>query len=104
MTVESNFAIAIATSKVIGLKISRQFFNQWEAKQKAVAASSCTRDFSRSLNKWQVIVRNSDRLIALFARVLIGRSDYFVIGFSTVIWKPLQYHTWFHWWTWFTHG
>ena len=40
------------------LKVSRQFFNQWEAKQKPIAA--CTRDFSRALNKLQVIVRNSD--------------------------------------------
>ena len=42
MTVESNNVIAIATL-VIGLKESRQFFNQLEAKPKPMAP--CTRDF-----------------------------------------------------------
>ena len=47
MTVESNYVIAIATLiLVIGLKDSRQFFNLWEAKPKAIAP--CTRDFSRA--------------------------------------------------------
>ena len=43
------------------------------------------RDFSCALDKLQVITRNSDWFIVLFAHVLIGRSDYFGIGFSTVI-------------------
>ena len=75
--------------EVIGLKISRQFFNQWEEKQIPIAA--CTRDFSRAMNKLQVTARNSDWFIALFAcfPALIGESDYFSIGFSRVIWKPL---------------
>ena len=34
---------------VIGLKGSRQFFNQWEAKPKPIAP--CTRDFSRASSK-----------------------------------------------------
>ena len=38
--------------------------------------------FSRALSKLQVIAGNSDWLIALFAPVVIGRSNYFVIGFS----------------------
>ena len=42
MTVESNYVIAIATL-VIGLKDSRQFFNQLEAKPKPIAP--CMRDF-----------------------------------------------------------
>ena len=42
---------------MIGLKISRQFFNKWEAKPKPIAP--CARDFSRSLSKLQVIARNS---------------------------------------------
>ena len=68
---------------MIGLKISGQFFNQWEAKQKPITA--CTRDFSRTLNKLQVIDANSDWFIVLFAPVVIGHSSYFAIGFSTVI-------------------
>ena len=69
-----------------GLRVLRQVFNQWEAKQKPTAA--CMRDFSRALNKLQEIARSSYWFIAVFAPVLIGRSDYFGIGFSTVIWKP----------------
>ena len=72
---------------VIGLKISRHFFNQWEAKAKPIAP--CTRDFSRALSKLQFVARDSDWLIAQFAPVVIGRSNYLVNGFSTVIWKPL---------------
>ena len=72
---------------VIGLKDSRQFFNQWEAKPKPIAL--CTRDFSRGLSELHVIARNFDWFIALSAPVVIGRSNYFGFGFSTVIWKPL---------------
>ena len=81
MTVEINYAIAIAI--MIGLKISRQLFSQREPKQNQTAA--CTRDFSRALNKLQIIARNSDWLIALLTPVVIGQSNYFGIGFSTVI-------------------
>ena len=38
---------------VIGLKDSRQFFNQWEAKPKPIAP--CTRDISRASGEFQVI-------------------------------------------------
>ena len=67
----------------VGLNISRQFFNQWEAKPKPIAP--CTRDFSRALYKLQVIAGNFNWCIALFARVVIGWSNYFGVGFSTVI-------------------
>ena len=40
-----------------------------------------TRDFSNALSKLQVIARNSDWFIAMFAPVVIGRSNYFGIGF-----------------------
>ena len=70
---------------VIGLKESRQFFNHWEAKPIA----PCTRDFSRALSELQVIARKCDWFIALSAPVVIGRSNCFSFGFSTVIWKPL---------------
>ena len=41
-------------------------------------------NFSCALNKVQVMARNSDSLIALFAPVMIGWNSYFRIGFSTV--------------------
>ena len=72
---------------VIGLKDTRQFLNQWEAKPKPIAPR--TRDFSRALSELQVIARNCDWFIALFAPVVIGRSNCFGFGFSTAIWKPL---------------
>ena len=72
---------------VIGLKESRQFFSQWEAKPIA----PCTRDFSRASSELQVIARNCDWFIALFVPVVIGRSNCFGFGFSTVIWKPLYW-------------
>ena len=42
----------------------------------------CTRDFSRAFTKLQVIARNSDWFIALFAPSVIGRNNYSDIGFS----------------------
>ena len=72
---------------MIGLKDSRQFFNQWEAKPKPIAPR--TRDSSRASSELQVIARNCDWFMALFVVVVIGQSDYFGFGFSTVIWKPL---------------
>ena len=68
---------------MIDLKVSRQFFNQGEAKPKPIA--SCNRDFSRAVSKSQVIARNYDWFIVLFAPVVIGRINYFGIGFSTII-------------------
>ena len=61
--------------KVIGWKISRQFFNQWEAKPKPIAP--CTPGFSRALNKLKVILGDSDWFIT---SVVIGRSNCFGIG------------------------
>ena len=72
---------------VIGLKDLRQFFNQWEAKPKPIAP--CTRDFSRASSELQVIARNCDWFMELFVSVVIGWSNCFGFGFSTVIWKPL---------------
>ena len=62
---------------MIGLKDSRQFFSQWEAKPKPIAP--CTRDFSRALNKLQVIARNCDWFIALFAPVVVGRGNFALV-------------------------
>ena len=63
---------------VIGLKISRQFFYQGEAKPNAPNRNN----FSRALSKLQVIMRNSDWLIVLFAHAVIGQSNYFGVGNS----------------------
>ena len=60
---------------VTGLRISRRFFNQGEAIPKSIAPY--TRDFSRVLSKLQAIARISDWFITLFARVVIGRRNYF---------------------------
>ena len=79
MTVESNHTIAIATIATI----SRQFFNQREAKPKPV--TPCLRVFFRDLTKLRDIAEDSDWFVALFAAVVINRSHYFGIGFSTVI-------------------
>ena len=78
---------------VIGLKESRQFFNQWESKLKPIIAP-CTRDFSRVSRGLQVIARNCDWFMALFVPVVIGLSNCFGFGFSTVIWKPLYRAVW----------
>ena len=48
-----------------------------------------TRDFSHALNKLQVMARNSHWFIALFAPLVIGRSNSFGIGLSTVLWNTL---------------
>ena len=71
----------------IGLKDSRHFFSQWKAKPKPIAP--CTRDFSRASSKIQIIARNCDWFIALSAPGVIGWSNCFGFGFSTVTWKPL---------------
>ena len=47
------------------------------------------RSKTRALSKLEVIARNSDWFIALFAPVMIDRRSYFGSVFLTVIWKPL---------------
>ena len=75
MTVESNYASAIVLPGGCFKKIV-PVFQPMRNKLKPIA--SRTHDFSRALSKLQVT-----------ACVLIGRSNYFVIGFSTVISKVL---------------
>ena len=84
---------------VIGLKDSRQFFNQWESNPKPIK-KPCTRDFSRPSSELHVIARNCDWFIALHARVVIGRSNCFGFGFSTVISKSLYHRNWFRFELW----
>ena len=72
----------LSLGSVIGLKISRQFFNQWEANPESIMP--CTRDFSRALSKLRVNARNSDWLIAIFALVVIDLNNDFGFGFSPI--------------------
>ena len=58
MTVESDYAIAIATLSDWLKRLSRQFFNQSEAKPKPIAPF--TRDFSRALSELQIEQFSSD--------------------------------------------
>ena len=82
MTVESNYAIAIAELSDC-LKSLALVFQPMRSDTKPIAP--CTRDFSRALSKLEVIARNSDCFISLFGPVVIGRIDYFGISISIVI-------------------
>ena len=79
MTVESNYVIAIATLSDWLKRLAPVF----QAKPKPIAP--CTRHFSRASSELQVIARNCDWFIALPAPVVIGRSNCFGFGFSTVV-------------------
>ena len=86
MTVESNYVIAIATLSD-WLKILAPVFQPMRSKAKTNLTMYAW--FFRALSELHVIARNFDWFIALSAPVVIGRSNYFGFGFSTVIWKPL---------------
>ena len=75
MIVESNYVIAFATLS--------DWLKRLEPIFQPIAPS--TRDFSRASSELQAIARNCDWLMALFVRVVIGRSNCFGFGFSTVI-------------------
>ena len=74
MTGESNDVIAIYTLSGC-LKSLAAFFQPITSKTNRILA----RDFFRALKKLEIIARNSDRFIVLFAPVVIGRSYYFAI-------------------------
>ena len=82
MTVESNYVIAIATLSD-WLKRLAPVFQPMRIKTKTIAP--CTRDFSRASSELHVIARNCDWFNALFASVVVGRSNCLGFGFSTVI-------------------
>ena len=82
MTVESKHAVAIAALSD-WLKNLMPLFQP--VRSKTETNRTCAHDFSRAMSKFQVIARNSDWFIVRFASVVIGRSNYFGIGFSTVI-------------------
>ena len=82
MTVESNYVIAIATLSD-WLKRVAPVFQPIRSTAKTIAP--CTRDLSRASSELHIIARNCDWFIALPAPVVIGRSNCFGFGFSTVI-------------------
>ena len=80
MTVESNSVIAIATLSD-WLKRLAPVFQPMRSKTNRTTS----RDLSRASSELHVIARNCDWFIALPAPVVIGRSNCFGFGFSTVI-------------------
>ena len=102
------FCFALLRS-VIGQENSRHFFNQWEAKPKPIASNlvprvsplpflsrfrgreeerpwergwiaSCTLVFSRAWRRLLAIALYSDWFIALFASLMIGQSNCFLVS------------------------
>ena len=67
---------------VIGSKFSRHFFNQSEVNPKPIVASACP--FSRALCRLRVTTSSFDWLTGLFPSFLIGQSNYFGFGFTTL--------------------
>ena len=90
MTVESNYVIANATLSD-WLKRLAPVFRPIRIKTKTNLTIYTW--FSHASSELQVIARNCDWFIALPVPVVIGQSNYFGFGFSTVIWKPLYYHS-----------
>ena len=77
---------------VIGSKLSRHFLNQSKVKQKPTVACACT--FSRALCRLRVITSSFDWLTGLSPTFLIGQSNYFGFGFTTLNWKLLYCVVW----------
>ena len=80
------FSIELLHS-VIGWNFSRHFFNQSEEKPKPIVARACT--FPRPLCRLRVITSSFDWFTGLSSSFLIGQSNYFGFGFTTLNWKPL---------------
>ena len=76
----NSFGLSLLHS-VIGSKFSRPFFNQSEVKPKPIVARSCT--FSRALCQLRVITSSFD-WFRLSPSFLIGQSNYFGFGFTTL--------------------
>ena len=73
---------AALLQSVIGLKFSRHFFNQSEVIPKPVVARSST--FSRALCRLRVITSSFDWFTGLSPSFLIGQSNYFGFGLTTL--------------------
>ena len=72
---------------MIGLKNSRQIFIQSEVKPKPIASHSHA--FSRALRQLHVITTSFDWSTVMFMALVIGQSNYFGFGFTTLNRKPL---------------
>ena len=72
---------------MIGSKFSRHFFNQSEVKPKPIVARAFT--FSRALCRLGVIISSFDWFTGLSPSFLIGQSNYFGFGFTTLNWNSL---------------
>ena len=84
MIVESNYVIAIDTLSD-WLKRLAPVFRPMRSKTKTKTNRTIYACISRASSEFQVIARNFDWFMALFVPVVIGQSDYFGFGFSTVI-------------------
>jgi len=84
MTVESNYANAIATLSD-WLKNPAPGFQPMRGKTNRALYSW----FFPRFEQWQVIAKNSDWFVVLFTPNVIGLRNDFGVGFLTVIWKPL---------------
>ena len=73
---------------VIGSKNSRNFLNQSNAKLKPIVTWSHA--FSRAWRRLYVFASSSDWLLVLLSSLVIGQSDYFGLGFTTLNWNPLS--------------
>ena len=82
MTVESNYVIAIAT---LGHWLKRLAPVSQPMRSKTKTIAPCTREIFRASGELQVIARNCDWFMELFVPVVIGWSNCFGFGFSTVI-------------------
>ena len=58
----------------------------------SLSIAPCTRDFSHVLGNLEVIAKNSDWFVTLFAPVVIRPSNHFGIGFVTVFCKQLYFN------------
>ena len=67
---------------MIGLKFSRHYLNQSEVKPKPIM--TCLHAFSRAWHRRDVFALRSDWLMGLSASVVVGPSDYFGFGFTTL--------------------
>ena len=71
----------------MGSKFSRHFVNHSEVKPKPIVACACT--FSRTLCRLRVITSSFDWFTGLSPSFLIGQSNYFGFGFTTLYWNSL---------------
>ena len=69
----------------ISLKNSRNFSIQSEVKPKSIIPH--THPFSRALRQLPEIISSFDWIIVLFVSFVIGQSEFFGFGFTTLDWK-----------------